>query len=84
MELIYLDANHREAPTLRYFQQALPHLHPQGIMVLDDIHWSRGMYRAWQQIIQHPQVRISIDLFEAGLLFFDPSLPKAQLRWRVK
>lgn len=73
IDFVYMDANHRYEPTLRYFNWLLPQLHDQSIVVLDDIHWSREMNEAWKEIIKRPEVVISIDLFEAGLLFFDPS-----------
>lgn len=40
------------------------------MIVLDDIHWSAEMEAAWETIKQHPQVRMSIDLFFIGIVFF--------------
>lgn len=77
IDLLYMDANHRYEPTMRYFEQALPKLHQNSLVVLDDIHWSAGMNRAWQAIKTKPEVSLSLDLFEAGILFFNPDLPKA-------
>lgn len=76
VDLAYLDANHRYEPTIRYFEQILPKLHEQSILVIDDIHWSKEMNQAWQVLIQHPRVSLSLDLFEGGLLFFNPELKK--------
>lgn len=76
LDLAYLDANHRYEPTLRYFEGLLPKLHHQSIVVIDDIHWSREMNEAWKELIKHPRVSLSIDLFEGGLLFFNPELKK--------
>lgn len=76
LDLAYLDANHRYEPTLRYFESILPKLHHQSIVVIDDIHWSREMNKAWKELIKHPQVSLSVDLFEGGLLFFNPELKK--------
>jgi hypothetical protein len=47
-------------------------------MIFDDIHWSRGMQAAWEQIKQHPRVRLSLDLFYVGLVFFDPAFKEKQ------
>ena len=77
IDLLYMDANHRYEPTIRYFEQVLPKLHQNSLVVLDDIHWSAGMNRAWQEIKTKPEVSLSLDLFEVGILFFDPDLPKA-------
>ena len=76
VDFVYMDANHRYEPTLRYFEQILPKLHEQSIVVVDDIHWSREMNRAWQELTQRPEVSLSLDLFEGGFLFFDPKLQK--------
>lgn len=76
VDLAYLDANHRYEPTMRYFEQILSKLHSQSIVVVDDIHWSREMNQAWQVLIEHPGVSLSLDLFEGGLLFFNPELKK--------
>lgn len=76
VDLLYMDANHRYEPTLRYFQQALPKLHQKSLVVIDDIHWSAQMNRAWREITARSEVSLSLDLFEAGILFFDTDLPK--------
>ncbi|MEM9829126.1 MAG: class I SAM-dependent methyltransferase [Bacteroidota bacterium] len=76
IDLAYVDANHRFEPTLRYFSQLLAKTHEQSILIFDDIHWSPGMRRAWKTIIQHPQVTLSIDLFDAGLVFLRPLTTK--------
>ena len=78
IDLAYLDANHRYAPTLTYYELILPHLHDKSILVLDDIHWSAEMNQAWNELCDRPEVSLSIDLFEGGILFFDQELPKEQ------
>lgn len=70
VDLAYIDGNHREEPTLRYFEQLLPKTHEHAVLVFDDIHWSPGMEKAWEQIRQHPSVRYSIDIFFLGFVFF--------------
>lgn len=70
IDLVFMDANHRLEPTLRYFEQILPATTEYTIIIVDDIHWSEGMEQAWQQIQEHPSVTLSIDLFFIGLVFF--------------
>ena len=74
--LAYLDANHRYAPTLHYFELLLEKAGEKSILIFDDIHWSAEMEKAWIAIIQHPAVSLSLDLYEAGILFLDPRLQK--------
>ncbi len=71
-----LDANHRYEPTIRYFNLLTRRFNDNSIMVLDDIHWSEEMERAWKELYQHELVYGSIDLFRCGVLFFDPALNK--------
>lgn len=70
VDLVFVDGNHRREPTLRYFRQILPHLHNDSCIVFDDIHWSREMEEAWEEIRNDPGVRVSIDIFAFGIVFF--------------
>lgn len=69
-QFVFLDGNHQLEPTLRYFQQILPHLDKDAVVVLDDIHWSKEMESAWAKIQADPAVTLTIDLFFIGLVFF--------------
>lgn len=69
-DLIYFDGNHRKEATLNYFNQLLSLKKENAVFIFDDINWSDGMQQAWQQIIAHPAVKVSIDLFQVGLVFF--------------
>ncbi len=79
IDMAFLDGHHEEEATLRYFGMLLPRLHAGSLVVVDDIHWSRGMQKAWEQICRYEQVSLKINLFRMGILFFDPSLPKRTL-----
>lgn len=70
LDYIFFDGNHKKEPTIQYFKQALAYAHEDSIFIFDDIHWSKGMEEAWQEIIKHPKVRLSIDLFFMGIVFF--------------
>lgn len=77
-DFVFIDGNHRQEPTLRYFEYLLPHLHPRSIVVFDDIHWSREMEAAWKTVLGHPSIRCSIDLFFIGIVFFNPDFKEKQ------
>jgi hypothetical protein len=51
-------------------------MNAEGIIILDDIHWSKEMNQAWNELKNHPSVSLSIDLFEGGILFLNQKLPK--------
>jgi predicted O-methyltransferase YrrM len=70
LDFVFVDGNHQYEPTVRYFLQLLPHLHTGSVLVFDDIHWSAPMEEAWKEICAHESVRLSIDLFFIGLVFF--------------
>lgn len=69
-DLAYIDGNHRYQPTVSYFQQLLEKINNNSILIFDDIHWSKEMEQAWDEIRQHPRVRCSIDVFFMGFVFF--------------
>jgi len=75
-DFIFFDGNHMKEPTLRYFNLSLPYSHNDSVFIFDDIHWSLDMNEAWQEIISHPQVTVSIDLFHFGIVFFKKELSK--------
>jgi predicted O-methyltransferase YrrM len=77
-DFIFLDGNHRYEPTVEYFTKFLPVMHQYSILVMDDIHWSREMERAWDHCRKHPAVTLSIDLFFIGILFFRKDFHIAQ------
>jgi predicted O-methyltransferase YrrM len=74
IDLAFIDGNHRLIPTLHYFNLIKPSISKQGLIIFDDIHWSREMEIAWQKIKTDPQVRLSIDLFFLGIVFFRDEL----------
>ena len=78
IDLAYLDGNHRLEPTLRYFEQIFPFLHAKSLVIFDDIHWSAEMEQAWEAIKADPRVKLTIDLFFIGLVFFDDGFKQPQ------
>ncbi len=83
IDLAFIDGNHREAPTLRYFDTLLPRMSPASMIVFDDIHWSRGMEAAWGKIKKHPSVLLTIDLFVFGLVVLRPEF-KIKQDFRIR
>lgn len=70
LDLLYVDGNHTYEATMYHFEKALAKKHPASVFVFDDIYWSKGMTKAWREIIRHPSVTLSIDTFYSGLIFF--------------
>ena len=68
-KLIFFDGNHQYAPTVAYFKQVVAVCDEYDILVFDDIHWSKGMEKAWKEIKNSERVTCSIDLFFIGIVF---------------
>lgn len=72
LDFVFIDGNHRQEPTLRYFNAMLPLLNEDSVVIFDDIHWSQEMEDAWHAIQRDPRVTLSLDLFFIGIVFFRP------------
>lgn len=78
VDFAFIDGNHRQEPTERYFKQLLPHIHNDSILVFDDIHWSHEMEAAWKNIVSHEAVTCDIDLFYIGIISFRKEFKEKQ------
>ncbi len=70
VDFAFIDGNHRQQPTERYFQELLTKTNNDSILVFDDIHWSAEMEAAWGTIKKNAVVTCSIDLFFIGIVLF--------------
>ena len=69
-KLIYFDGNHSKQATLEYFELLLPTISNDSVWIFDDIHWSPDMEEAWEIIKKYPKVKVTIDTFQWGIVFF--------------
>lgn len=76
VDLIYIDGNHTYEATKRYFDWCKAVAHNNMVIVLDDIYWSEGMTKAWNEIVSDAQTTATVDMFEFGLVFFRKELSK--------
>jgi predicted O-methyltransferase YrrM len=76
VDLAFVDGHHLKAPTIEYTRAIMDRCHENSVIVLDDIHWSAEMKEAWDEILTWDEVITSVDLFEMGLIFLDPSREK--------
>lgn len=82
-DLVYFDGNHKKTPTLHYFETCLESIHNDSIFIFDDIHWSKEMEEAWEIIKQHPKVKVTIDTYQWGIVFFRKEQEKEHFTIRV-
>lgn len=70
IDFLYIDGNHTYDATMRYFEMILNKIHSKSIIMFDDINWSDGMQKAWQEVCSHEKVKLSLDFFHFGIIFF--------------
>jgi len=78
--MAYVDGNHSYEPTVRYVRHLVDRAGDEAVIIMDDIHWSRGMNQAWQEVLSWPEIRISIDLFHMGILLLRKDLQQSHLK----
>ncbi len=76
LDFALLDGNHRYEPTMRYFTWLSALAGEKSIFILDDIHWSSEMEKAWNEIQNSDRVSVSIDFFHFGIVFFRSGIEK--------
>lgn len=84
IDCIFIDGNHQKEATIKYFEELLPYTHNNSLIIFDDIYWSKEMTEAWIEIKNHPKTKVSIDLFELGLIFFREEQPKEHFKFKFK
>lgn len=70
IDYVFFDGNHTYEATIQYFEWCLTKANQNTIFIFDDIRWSADMFQAWNKVIDHQHVTVSIDLFAMGLVFF--------------
>jgi predicted O-methyltransferase YrrM len=78
VDFSFIDGNHRQEPTERYFKELLAKTNNDSILVFDDIHWSGEMEAVWETIKKDAAVTCSIDLFFIGIVFFRKEFKEKQ------
>ena len=83
LDLVYVDANHTYEATMRYVGYLLPRMNEKGMVVVDDIHYSQEMEKAWEDLKKDERVTSSMDLYHMGILFVDKHYLKRHYRLTV-
>ncbi len=83
-DLSLIDGNHTCEATLRYFNHIVNnHCGQKSIIVIDDINWSRDMYRVWKEISAKMQDSLRLNLFRMGIIFCGYGFPKGEVRAEI-
>jgi predicted O-methyltransferase YrrM len=76
VDFVFIDGNHREKPTLEYFNLLKPRLNKSSVVIFDDIHLTQEMERAWTVIKADSDVVLTVDIFRFGMVFFNEGVVK--------
>jgi predicted O-methyltransferase YrrM len=68
IDILFNDGHHDHDAVIQYFNEALPYLSDEAVIVIDDISWSSAMRQAWTEIEDDKRVTVSIDLQEMGIV----------------
>jgi predicted O-methyltransferase YrrM len=71
-DFVFIDGNHDENATIKYFNQIYPYLSEKAIVIFDDISWSQGMKNAWDTIQNDKKVNYAFNLHNIGICLFEP------------
>lgn len=82
IDYVFFDGNHSMEATLRYFKECKKKAHNNSIFIFDDINWSMDMQECWEMIKRDEDVRVSIDLFVMGIVFFRKEQEKEHFKIR--
>ena len=69
-DLIFIDSHYNGDATLTYFESLLKHKHNDTVFIFEGIHQSTSTEKVWENIKAHQEVRVTIDTFQWGLVFF--------------
>ncbi len=81
-DLIFIDGDHSYKSTIDIIDSTKKILKVGGFIILDDIRWSLGMKKVWDEIISCDQFNLCIDLFAFGIVGTKPDL-KAPLHKKL-
>ena len=68
--LLYIKQIKNTEDIINYFNAALKKINTQSILIFDGIHDSKEMENSWEAIKMHKEVKLTIDLYKLGIVFF--------------
>jgi len=66
-----LDKGLSDVEILTFFSQLEPIINPKSILIISNIHESPQINKAWREIISHKKIKLSLDFYVCGVLFFE-------------
>jgi hypothetical protein len=82
-DFIYFNQNESQKTTIAYFELLLPTVANDSVWIFNDIHKSNENENTWKIIKKHPKVKVTIDAFHFGMVFFRAEQEKEHFVIRV-
>jgi hypothetical protein len=79
-DLNLADALEQDATS--YLEKLMPAIHDDTVVIFTNIHRTQNTEYAWAQMRVDNRVRVTIDLFYIGLVFFKPGMSKEDFKVR--
>lgn len=58
------------------FEETLKHVSSRSLVIVEGIYESKARQAWWKRVVADSRTRVTFDLYEIGLVFFDTSRPK--------
>ena len=76
IDFLYFNDYRNPEQTVTDFRLFLPRATTSSVCVLNGIGYTRSMRKLWKELQADAHVRVTFDLYDVGLLFFDPTKAK--------
>ncbi len=81
-EVCFLDADHQASAVKYCIETLIKHCPQIKCIVIHDIYWSEDMLAGWNAIKQRKDFPLTVDIFQAGLIFPNVDMPKQHFTLR--
>lgn len=81
-DFVFLDADHRGATILNQVEILLQNEMKPRCIVIHDIYWSKDMNETWKRLVKDERFNLTIDIFQAGLIFSGKNMEKQHFTLR--
>jgi hypothetical protein len=75
-DMIFINQSGNTEKTMEALDLAQDFIHEKSILIIDGIAHNSAMKDLWKQLKNRPEVRVTIDLYALGIVFFDTKLHK--------
>ncbi|MEQ9466497.1 MAG: class I SAM-dependent methyltransferase [Ekhidna sp.] len=81
-DLCFIDADHRSEAVLKCVNLIMTHCPNIECIVIHDIYWSADMLAGWDTVVSDARFPLTIDIFEAGIIFPQKKMEKQHFTLR--